>query len=444
MAAAEPLTAADSVFTVQGHSAVLRVLTQAATCPQVQWEGQGAHTMALRVAPATIAQRAGGEQKHAKEAAFEVRVCEAAWPAGVTGASVAGRRVAAPKAEIRRIVIVADTGCRMKASEKAFQSCNDATQWPFAQVARAAAALKPDLVLHIGDIHYRESPCPVDNAGCAASPWGYGYDAWQADLFTPARPLLEAAPWVFVRGNHESCFRAGQGWFRFIDAQPWSEARSCNAPSLDGDADYSEPYAVAVTAQSQFIVFDSSKANGKPYGETDPAYAIYARQLASVAQLAQSPKDSFFLSHHPLLAVAQTKKSGKLKLAGNEGLQSVFSVQYPQRLFPQGVAVALHGHVHLFESMSFKGEHPASLVLGNSGSANEGAAPEAIATGTELYPGVEVEDYASRSEFGFATLDRVDGAAPGQWLLTEYAVNGVPVLECSISGGKSRCRKRVE
>ncbi len=52
---------------------------------------------------------------------------------------------------------------------------------------------------------------------CAGSPWGYGWDAWNADFFTPAAPLLAAAPWAAVRGNHESCARAGQGWWRFLD-----------------------------------------------------------------------------------------------------------------------------------------------------------------------------------------------------------------------------------
>jgi hypothetical protein len=81
------------------------------------------------------------------------------------------------------------------------------------------------------------------------------------------------------------------------------------------------------------------------------------------------------------------------------------------------------------------------LVLGNSGSANEGRAPETVPAGTQLYPGADVEDYASRSEFGFATLDRVATGVTGDWLLTEYTVDGVPVIECAISGGKSHCRK---
>ncbi len=436
-------SAPDAAFTVltQDKQAVVRVLTQALVCPGIEWDDQPARPMNVRAAAAGVPERSGSAQKKGKPALFSVLSCEATWPAGVQRARVAGRELPAPHSEIRRIVIVADTGCRMKASEKAFQACNDSQAWPFARIAQSAAAKKPDLVLHIGDIHYRESPCPSGDAGCAESPWGYGYDVWQADFFAPARPLLAAAPWVFVRGNHESCFRAGQGWFRFIDAQPWSQARSCDDPANDADADYSPPYAVALNAQTQLIVFDSSKTNGQAFSTQDLSFRKYTQELAAVAQMAQQKATSFFMSHHPLLAVASVKDPKKFKAAGNEGLQSVFSALYPERLFPQGVSLALHGHVHLFEAISFKGVQPASLVLGNSGSANEGRAPMSLPIGAQLYPGAEVEDYAARSEFGFATMDRVPGGAAGDWLLTEYDVEGVPVLECALSGGKSHCGK---
>lgn len=435
--------APDVVFTVQaqGQRALVRALTRAQGCPAIEWEGQATQPMALRAAPATIPARADGAQVDAKAAVFDVRTCEAVWPAGVARARVAGRDVPAPRAEIRRIAIVADTGCRMKASENAFQPCNDPQKWPFAQVAQSAAALKPDLVIHIGDIHYRESPCPQGNPGCANSPWGYGGDTWQADLFTPAKPLLAAAPWVFVRGNHESCFRAGQGWFRFIDAQPWREARSCNDPALDGDADYSAPYAVPIAPDTQLVVFDSSKTSGKPYTVGDRSFGLYAEQLQAVARLTQQMPTNFFLSHHPLLAAAPGRAAGPFKPGGNAGLQSVFGALHPQRLFPDGVSVAMHGHVHLFEAISFKSAHPASLVMGNSGSANEGAAPEVLDAGVPLYPGAVIEDYAARSEYGFAMLDRMGAGTSGYWQLTEYSTQGVPVIRCAIRGGKSRCER---
>ena len=440
---AAPAVQPEAVFTVQaeGQRVLVRALTRDIVCPAIAWDDQATQPMSVRVGPATVPVRGDSAQQDSKPAVFDVLSCEATWPQGVRRARVADRDVPAPASAIQRIVIIADTGCRMKASENAFQPCNDPVKWPFAKVAQSAAALKPDLVLHIGDIHYRESPCPQGNTGCAGSLWGYGYDAWQADFFTPASPLLAAAPWIFVRGNHETCFRAGQGWFRFIDTQAWREQRSCNDPALDADADYSMPYAVPLAVDTQLIVFDSSRTNGKPFASTDTAYGKYLQQLKTVAELTQQKTNSFFMSHHPLLAVAPVKKQSQFKPAGNEGLQSVFAALYPQRLFPDGVTVAMHGHVHLFESISFKSAHPVSLVMGNSGSANEGLVPEVLPPGAKLYEGAEVDDYAARSDYGFATLDRLAANAGGGWMLTEYTVDGQAVIQCKIVGAKSRCHK---
>jgi hypothetical protein len=438
-----PTGGMEALFTVvgDGHQTTVRALTQSASCPGVEWDGQSAKPMTVRVVPGTVAVRSDSGQKDSKEAAFNVLTCEAVWPAGAVSAKVQGQTVPAPRAEIRRVLIVGDTGCRMKASEDAFQPCNDPIAWPWAQVANSAAALKPDLVVHVGDIHYRESPCPTGNVGCANSPWGYGYDAWQADFFKPAKALLASAPWVFVRGNHESCFRAGQGWFRFVDAQPWTRERSCNSPEQDVDADYSEPYAVALGGQSQFLIFDSSKTSGKPFLATDAAFKKYQSQLLKVGQMAKPQGQNFFLSHHPLLAFAPTPNERSVKLGGNAGLQSVFGSLHPERLFPDGVSVVMHGHVHLFEAISFKSPHPVSLVMGNSGSANEGFAPASLPAGTQAYKGAEVDDYAAQSEYGFATLDRVGSATSTEWLLTEYSIHGVPMIRCKLMDSKSRCSR---
>ncbi len=431
----------EAVFTVQteGQRAVLRVVTRAAACPDVVWDGRDPQRMLQRAVPATPRLRQDSGQADNKPAVFDVLTCEATWAQGVAHAEVVGQRIAAPKSEIRRIVIVADTGCRMKASENAFQACNDAAKWPFAQIAQSAAALKPDLVIHIGDMHYRESPCPTGNTGCANAEWGYGFAAWQADFFKPARPLLAAAPWVFVRGNHESCFRAGQGWFRFFDSQVWSEARSCNEPKNDADADYTEPYAVQIGKDSQLVVFDSSKTSGKAFSQVDPTYGKYMTQLKKVETLAHQKTTNFFLSHHPLLAFAPTAQADQIKSGGNAGLVSVFGALFPQRLFPTGVSVAMHGHVHLFQAISFKSDHPASLVMGNSGSANEGFAPKNVPEGSVAIKNAVIANYAARSDYGFATLDRVESDSKSDWLLTEYTTTGVPVIQCQISNGKSLC-----
>jgi len=433
----------DAVFTVQaeGQRATVRALTQASVCPGISWDGQTAVPMTRRAEAATVPMRGNDAQKDNKESRFEVLTCEASWPAGATQGRINGQAVPAPHADIRRIAIIADTGCRLKSAANAYQPCNDPKQWPFALIAQSAAATKPDLVIHIGDIHYRESPCPEGNAGCASSPWGYGYDAWQADLFKPAKPLLEAAPWLFVRGNHETCTRAGQGWFRFLDAQPWQASRSCNEPALDSEAEYSVPYAVPIAADTQLIVFDSANTKDKRYTTQDAAYTHYAAELKVVELLAAQKNHSFFLSHHPLLAFAVEGEPQGAKPGGDKGLQSVFSVAHPERLFPEGVSLTLHGHIHNFEAISFKTAHPASLILGNAGSANEGRPPESVPTDAQPYPGAVVADYASVPDYGFATLDRTTTGTNSEWLLTEYDMTGKPVIRCEIRGGKSRCKR---
>src|SRR5581483_4696378 len=121
-------------------------------------------------------------------------------------------------ATINRIVVIGDTGCRL--ARFAVQDCDNPRAWPFAAIARAAALKRPDLVIHVGDYYYRETACPADRAGCAGSPFGDNWPSWRADFLDPAAPLLAAAPWVMVRGNHELCARGGQGWFRLLDPDP--------------------------------------------------------------------------------------------------------------------------------------------------------------------------------------------------------------------------------
>ena len=433
-AASEPLRATYVVMGADGQ-AIARVITDEASCPAITLDGQ-TQAMSVRAAPAIVPQR-GGAQKDGKEADFPVLTCESYLPKEVRDIQVSGQRLPSPQAAPQRIVIIGDTGCRMKQSENAFQDCNDTEKWPFAQVAEQAARMKPDLVIHVGDYHYRESPCPEGRVGCSGSPWAYGFDAWDADFFQPAKSLLAAAPWVVVRGNHESCFRAGQGWFRFLDPSPWTTERSCDRPAQDKLGDYSEPYAVPIAADSQLIVFDSSKAAGKAYGPSDEPFLRYREELQQAARLAQERPHSLFLNHHPILAFApQLGTDGRMTIKpGNAALQSVMSSGQPQRLFPPGVDAALHGHVHLFQAISFASDHPATFVSGNGSSATDKALPPTLPAGSQPAPGATVDEFFTSSDIGFLTMDR---SGPN-WLLTEWNRAGKASLTCLLYGSKSHC-----
>jgi len=199
MPGGDPIRAAYVVLG-EGGLSIARVITTDPACPSVDVDGQRLATT-IRAVPETMPLRpTKTAPAESKPSAFPVLVCERALPAGAGRASVGGHTLPLLRHDARRIVVVGDTGCVVQNAE--VQACNDAAAWPFARLATAAAAKKPDLVIHVGDYHYRESACPGGNRKCSDSPWGYGWDAWAADFFAPARDLLAAAPWVFVRGNH--------------------------------------------------------------------------------------------------------------------------------------------------------------------------------------------------------------------------------------------------
>jgi hypothetical protein len=397
-------------------------------------DGQG-RTMAVRAPLAPIPARPSNPPQPASGA---VLTCDAPIPAGATEVRVAGRALPLPKAEPRRIVVIGDTGCRLKGHE--FQDCNDERAYPFARIAAVAAATNPDLVVHVGDYHYRESPCPAGREGCAGSPWGYGWDAWNADLFQPGRPLLHAAPWIMARGNHESCARAGQGYWRYLDPRPLQPQRDCDNPADDAIGDYSDPYAVPLGQDAQMIVFDSANTSWKGFKEGDPRRAIYAHTLRRVEELARAAAYNIAVDHHPLFAFGATKnaRTGAITLFGGDtGLLQAFGAVDPGYL-PHNVGMLLSGHVHLWEQVSFAGSQPTQFVSGFSGTAEDIVPlPATVAPGETPAPGAVVAHMSSWIDgFGFMLMERQGAQA---WLVRVMDRNGIERNRCTVKGRQSVC-----
>lgn len=408
-------------------------------CPVIAIDGVS-RPMSLRARAATIAVRpTRSDPSLSKPSVFDAPICEAAIPAKARSASIAGRKLPLPPAEIRRIVVIGDTGCRVKQADQAFQACNDPKAYPFAKVAAAAARWKPDLVVHVGDYLYRENPCPGGNAGCAGGPWGYGLDAWRADFLTPAEPLLQAAAWVAVRGNHESCARAGQGWWRLLDPRPLVAGRDCDDAANDGVGDYSDPFAVPLGRGAQLIVFDSSNTANGPLDPSDPRAAHYRDAATKIAALAARAPHNILADHHPMLAYsASLAKDGQRKIhPGNGGLQSAFAAVDP-KLFPDTVDLLLSGHVHVWEALSFSTPHPAQIVAGFSGT-QEDIVPLPAAPPEQplVAPGAVTAAMSSWVDgFGFMTLTRT---GPASWRAEVRDADGVVVNSCAIEGRRLAC-----
>ncbi len=428
-----------SAFVVLGDNgaAQARVVTTDGACPSVQIDGR-AIAMTVRAAPGTLPLRTTRSTPELSKASeFAVTVCEAPLPRGKT-ASVGGRPLPLPVSDPKRIVVIGDTGCRIKTSDSAFQACNDANLYPFAKVAASAAAFKPDLVIHVGDYLYRENPCPAGNAGCAGSVWGYGWDSWNADFFAPGAPLLAAAPWAAARGNHESCNRGGQAWWRIMDARALKAGQDCIDPANDGVGDYTDPYAVPLGNGAQLILLDSSNALNNEIDPASPMGLKYRDMYAKYSALAAKTPYSIMVQHHPILAFAATEKAGAITLnPGNLSLLSIFGIGNPWYV-PNSTKLLLAGHVHLFEQLSFSTTHPSQFVAGFSGTQEDIVPlPEKLPDTTAPAPGARPSAFSSWIDgFGFMTMERTGKES---WSILVHDVDGKVVNRCTAQGKVSSC-----
>ena len=375
----------------------LRAVTHADGCPTASVDG-AARPMRPRVA---------------RDAAFAVGVCALALRPQDRVAEVAGARLVLAPVTPRRIVILGDTGCRVKG--RTVQACDDPKAWPFPQVAAHAAARRPDLIVHVGDYLYRESPCPEGDARCAGSPHGDTWAAWTADFFAPAGPLLTAAPWVFVRGNHESCARSAVGWFRLLDAAP--EPPTCPAESA--------PFAVDIGGTS-LVVLDSADTDDREVKNDQAFRAQYE------AGLKLAPGPVWIVTHRPVWAVVPAAKLGPLgqiEVGLNRSEQVALHGEDLGR-----VDLMLSGHVHEFEALDFGAGRPPQLVVGTGGDiAEDGATPAFVRTVVGL-DGLDAK-LLQFARFGYLVLDR---KGPG-WTGAFYDADDRLTAACSLAGRTLAC-----
>lgn len=328
------------------------IVRDSASCPRLAVDSQTLE-MGLRA-------------ERSKDSSFPVQVCELVLPLNVHQVTLNGLSLPLPPQKLERVVVIGDTGCRIKkgfrSSEVLAQACNDPEKWPFAQVAERAAALKPDLVIHVGDYHYREAPCPDGQSGCAGSVAGDVWESWDQDFFKPAQSLLQAAPWIFVRGNHESCERAGQGFARFLSTEKMQ--KSC--PKQE------KPHFMNWGGQN-FITLDSA-----------PGVITHSQ----LSELNTHPvKNAWLLTHQPLWYFSDQEKQSLRENVGSVA----------------GVSLVLAGHRHLFAAMSFKDGRAPELISGNGGTMLETSPPRVQGASID---GTSLAQFAGVLDFGFILLEK--------------------------------------
>lgn len=433
----------------EGRLIARAIVAAGQPCPALQI-GDGAQAMQARPNPV--------------HEDFAITVCEAVYD-GTVRARIGNTQLPVRPAEPSRILVLGDSGCRI--TDYAVQACGDPAQWPWHRIAAAAARQNPDLIIHVGDYHYREKPC-AGRAHCDGSPWGDTWPAWQADFFAAAAPLLPVAPWVMVRGNHEECARAGTGWQLLL-------APHVGATLQPPCANDTEPYRLAF-GRLQLAVLDTATA-GNSYARVQRTaeYEVMLEKLApTLAPPGGAPaRETWLLLHHPLWSkhggcdtappfqctqrdVYQAVRQALRADAGtpvnsdqelNRLLRDVAAgLQDPlaavrtwvagRATSPSPIALVVSGHVHAFQMFApAPPAFPPQLVAGTGGDVLDvwhGMKVQAEAQPATLY-GVEGGLW-SRQEFGFVMLVRGDAG----WTATFHAVDGAAKLVCDLAARSCR------
>jgi len=379
------------------NGAIARSITSQPTCPSVSIDGQ-LQIMQVRSQPSLPF--------------YPVTSCEIALPSTATFATLDEEALPLPKkGDYTRIVVIGDTGCRLDTSgtPAVYQACNDPNAWPVGRIATNAAASSPELIVMTGDYHYREAPCAPGNAGCAGSPWNYNWDVWYADLFSQVQPAFNAAPMFFIRGNHETCDRAGDGWFRYLDPRPFSGA--CQA--------YTDPFA-AMAGSLQLIHVDSAVADdNNPIADQ---IATYRPQFDKVRQMATT--NAWLLTHRPLWTIRSGSATNVvMQAASNNSL-------------PDGIRMVLSGHTHIFQTYTFDPKHAPQIVIGNGGDVLNAVVPASTLVG-KTTGDAQIVQATSQTHYGFSTVTPTSTG----WTIVDRSVDGTVVTTCQVATGAVSCDK---
>jgi hypothetical protein len=324
-----------------------------------------------------------------------------------------GEILPSPVANPQRILVLGDTGCRIKGS--AIQACNDPSKWPFPGLAASAAKLKPDLIIHVGDYLYRENACPVGDAGCAGTPFGDNWPTWNADFFAPAQRLLSVAPIVFVRGNHEDCQRAGFGFMRMLAPGPFNAATPC--------VDHQPPFDVPL-GDFNLVVMDN--ANAPDTSVDASAVPSYQNDIGALSNLTEPV---WLVMHRPIWAAV----SGPLGIPAGGNATLIAAIG--KRPIPSPVKLMLAGHIHTFEAINYDSKVPPQIVSGTGGDNLDTTPTNLKSTIFQGSSGVSVKDGMSINGFGFLLMTKLKD----RWTIDLYDDNGLRQRQCVFAAGRVDC-----
>ena len=320
-----------------------------------------------------------------------------------------------------KIVMIGDSGCRLKEGKvkSEYQDCKDPKAWPFPDIMKHIGEEKADLVIHVGDYHYRENCSKGKPCEKMSSVIGYTWDPWEKDFFTPASEVLKSTPWIIVRGNHEDCNRAYLGYAHLLANDDFS--KKC--------LEYEEPDYIQL--KNLLIVnLDSSMAPDIIDIDKDNQ-ETWVKRFDDIAQKVKETKAEkvWIVTHKPFYGLV---KLGPMVAPTNVNLKKYFEVSK----LKGKVELILSGHVHLSQIIKSH-DAPLQFVLGNGG--------------TEMDKFVEVLETAKlklleldsaqieNPGFGYAVFEKNEKAK--SWSVHFKNEKGNLVSACTFKSSTGTCEK---
>lgn len=431
-------------------------------------------------------------------------VCEAKMPTGAMIATIGSEKVPARvPTVVRSFGVIGDTGCRMKKTID--QDCDVPELWPLPKIANSLAAQRPDVVLFLGDFFYREFICdPSKTLTCGTSPApldvNFDYNSttnpfpkyafsdsdygWAADVLTPMKALLQQAPLVIARGNHESCARGGNGFFKYFDPHLGNIQMCAPVPVMDPSNptqqleknghkqwttagplftdSWTTSFQIGSNRYLRVAVVDSAYG-----GEFDVTTSTLPALTAKYQQAADLTKrdvlvngvvpENWLMMHQPLFGLdcapdtisvgGQDKFADDCKWVSETQTASAYGLIDNYKLI-------LSSHIHLAQAVQIPGQ-AAQLVIGDGGSKlqAEGNAryPSTIGYGPLQYPDgnlvaglpagynaypIPTSIWTER-RFGYAITKPL--AKNGDWQWKHYTPEGKEFATCLQSDQKVSC-----
>jgi hypothetical protein len=188
----------------------------------------------------------------------------------------------------------------------------------------------------LGDFIYREAECKYQDR-CGGSPYGQNSATWEADFFSPANPLLETVPWIFARGNHESCQREWRGWYLFLDPHSLTNNSWTVCAS---NQERSNPFQILLDGLDLLVMDTADEADLTDY------------QTTLNKHTGSSP--AWFITHRPFWGIG-----GGFNSKPQGGV--IHSVQNANIRF------LVSGHTHLFEMIQFVNNYVSPQMIAGGG-----------------------------------------------------------------------------